>query len=983
MRTFCNPALTLWAVVSLGGPAAAQPNLGYTGFNRSGDVPGAAMLLMNKSVQEELKLTADEVAKLSAPGKKLRDNLTQQEAAIKAANEEAAKLARDTLKPDQFKRFGQIALQVKVDAAFDDDEVQKALMMTDLEKDEIKKKEYRAIVARYVDPDPTPLPDGAVARIGSTRLRHAGEVSALRYSPDGKWLASVSTSPQDATARLWDAATGKEQLVVKIKINVVEPNRVRPDLDRPSLGFTADARTFLVIDAASLRGVDIQSGKEVFAHPIVKDKDPAPKRPLPFGKRSPPIMGAGIAPDGKTFVRLKQVSIKNGRSENSVEIGDVATGKIVRTVDASVDYHADGPVEFSPDSRHFVVNGCVIDVASAKEISRIEGSDDVFGRRWVQGARFLPGAAALVWTDGSVFDWQTGKRLRGLEMEKGMGALALSPDGKVLVAGPSFKTAYPVIDTATGKEIARLPGMPSSKVLAFSPDGKRLAGVASAYSGAITVWDMTTHDFHPTAAEPGGFFGVHFVGDANTLGIRERGHPLLDWRTGRILERLADVGGDRLPRPVLSPDRKWYVHSEFNDPAIRILDAKTGQESKRLTIPKGQVRGFSVSRDSSRLAAGCSDNTIRIFDVKSGDEIAQLTAPEMTGQDATSFSDDGRIVAARINALKLAPQNGSVIYVWDVDAKKQLARMEASTQFFGTAMVSPNGKWVAGGGGRRSARPKDDSVETDVQIWDAATGRPVHALPGHSAGQVRASAWCEFSADSRWLITGDAAGKLRLWEVATGQEIHSFVGHRSTVIAHFSPDSKLLVAASEEAPCLIWDVLGAAANPKPATADELQACWKDLEDADAKKAFAAIRRFAASPGPGVKLLRQNLKLAVGVDPKKVQDLLRDLNSDRFKEREAATAELIKLADRLEPTLRELLKSTKSADERDRLDQVLKTLQKPSLKRIQEGRALTALELLATPEAAKFLADLAAGARDDLLTQGAVDAVRRLGRRGGN
>jgi hypothetical protein len=59
--------------------------------------------------------------------------------AAKTANEEAAKLAKDTLKPEQFKRFGQIELQVKGDAAFADENVQKALAITDAEKDEIKK----------------------------------------------------------------------------------------------------------------------------------------------------------------------------------------------------------------------------------------------------------------------------------------------------------------------------------------------------------------------------------------------------------------------------------------------------------------------------------------------------------------------------------------------------------------------------------------------------------------------------------------------------------------------------------------------------------------------------------------------------------------------------------------------------------------------------------------------------------------------------
>src|SRR5205807_1184274 len=54
------------------------------------------------------------------------------------------------------------------------------------------------------------LPDGAVARVGSLRLRHRGAVRSLAFVPDGRGLASLGADAAANDFHLWDAATGVE-----------------------------------------------------------------------------------------------------------------------------------------------------------------------------------------------------------------------------------------------------------------------------------------------------------------------------------------------------------------------------------------------------------------------------------------------------------------------------------------------------------------------------------------------------------------------------------------------------------------------------------------------------------------------------------------------------------------------------------------------------------------------------------------------------
>src|SRR4051812_5313032 len=69
-----------------------------------------------------------------------------------------------------------------------------------------------ATEAKAGNGDVLALPPGAIARLGSSRMRHGAWVKDIAYSPNGKRLASVG---YDDAVQGWDAETGQPLFAVK------------------------------------------------------------------------------------------------------------------------------------------------------------------------------------------------------------------------------------------------------------------------------------------------------------------------------------------------------------------------------------------------------------------------------------------------------------------------------------------------------------------------------------------------------------------------------------------------------------------------------------------------------------------------------------------------------------------------------------------------------------------------------------------------
>ena len=145
MRIVGSMVLALGLTLALSAPAMAQRGGGMMG--------GGAMLLGNPSVQQELKMTEEQISKATAILEEVRGKYAEQmrelfqqgpegrekvQALSREMTSEIKKAAKELMKPEQLKRFGEIELQQAGASALENPEVVEKLKVTDDQKSKIQ-----------------------------------------------------------------------------------------------------------------------------------------------------------------------------------------------------------------------------------------------------------------------------------------------------------------------------------------------------------------------------------------------------------------------------------------------------------------------------------------------------------------------------------------------------------------------------------------------------------------------------------------------------------------------------------------------------------------------------------------------------------------------------------------------------------------------------------------------------------------------------
>jgi WD40 repeat protein len=593
-----------------------------------------------------------------------------------------------------------------------------------------------------------PRPDLTDPALRQVLAGHTDWVRGVAVAPDGTWLASVG---DDATLRIWDAATGQHRVLTG-HTGPVSGVAVAPD--GTWLATTSDDTTVRVWNAAT------GQHRTLVGH-------------------SEPVSGVVIAPDGTWLA--------TAGDDGTVRIWDAITGRH-RT--APLDGHL-GPVRevvIAPDGTWLASVGYnatvrIWDAVTGEHRLTLDGHTGPVNRVAVApDATWLATAS----NDRTVRIWEaaTGRhRVTLTGHDEWVTGLAIAPNG-AWIATLSDDNTVRVWDVATGEHRRTLSGHTDwLRGLAVAPDGTWLATVSD--DNTARVWDLATGGHRTLTGHVGPVSAVAVAPDGAWLATVGDDRTVRIWATRPGSARVTVVGhhARAVTSLMVAPDGSWFATTS-DDNTVRIWDTDNGRHLTTLAGHTRPVNAVAVAPDGSWLVSAGQDGTVRVWDPTTGRPITTLTG-HVGPATGVVVAPDGTWLAG-------VGEDGTV-QVWDTTTGQHRAIPTGHTGPVRGMVIAPDGAWLATAG--------DDGT---VRIWDTITG---HHRTTRLAGHGHPVRGVVIAPDGTWLVTVADATTVRIWDAITGGLRATLTGHTEWVTGvAIAEDGPWLATTSYDRTVRIWDV---------------------------------------------------------------------------------------------------------------------------------------------------------------------------------